>query len=245
MNLKKILQAPMRRRQTLKYENRIVSQTVAYHDWILKKEQQEREGSVLLGQDLSMEYIAYSGCGEKFSLKEVEADIAVFYGDGGKPEKEEMALLADYFARHPKALLVYADEDEIDSASGEPRRRNPWLKPDWSPDTLISYFYFGNLFAVRTKSLQDIPWLGSGDFRSNLYDFCLKAVEKAGEACHFDSVLFHNTSPIRPFGMEEKYEELKSAAYIRRGWPLKAEGMVSIVIPSRTIRVSCPHVSIP
>ena len=233
MNLKKILQAPMRRRQTLKYENRIVSQTVAYHDWILKKEQQEREGSVLLGQDLSMEYIAYSGCGEKFSLKEVEADIAVFYGDGGKPEKEEMALLADYFARHPKALLVYADEDEIDSASGEPRRRNPWLKPDWSPDTLISYFYFGNLFAVRTKSLQDIPWLGSGDFRSNLYDFCLKAVEKAGEACHFDSVLFHNTSPIRPFGMEEKYEELKSAAYIRRGWPLKAEGMVSIVIPSK------------
>ena len=59
MNLKKILQAPMRRRQTLKYENRIVSQTVAYHDWILKKEQQEREGSVLLGQELSMEYIAY------------------------------------------------------------------------------------------------------------------------------------------------------------------------------------------
>lgn len=33
--------------------------------------------------------------------------------------------------------------------------------------------------------------------------------------------------------MEEKYEELKSAAYIRRGWPLKAEGMVSIVIPSK------------
>ena len=61
-----------------------------------------------------MEYIAYSGCGEKFSLKEVEADIAVFYGDGGKPEKEEMALLADYFSRHPKALLVYADEDEIE-----------------------------------------------------------------------------------------------------------------------------------
>lgn len=49
-----------------------------------------------------MEYIAYSGCGEKFSLKEVEADIAVFYGDGGKPEKEEMALLADYFPDIPR-----------------------------------------------------------------------------------------------------------------------------------------------
>ena len=38
MNLKKTLQEPMRRRQTRKYEERISSQTVAYHDWILKKE---------------------------------------------------------------------------------------------------------------------------------------------------------------------------------------------------------------
>ena len=37
MNLKKTLQAPMRRRQVRKYEERINSQTVAYHDWIIKK----------------------------------------------------------------------------------------------------------------------------------------------------------------------------------------------------------------
>ena len=49
MNLKKTLQEPMRRRQTRKYEERISSQTVAYHDWILKKEKAEREGSALLG----------------------------------------------------------------------------------------------------------------------------------------------------------------------------------------------------
>ena len=34
-------------------------------------------------------------------------------------------------------------------------------KPDWSPDTLISYFYFGNIFAVRTEACQEIPWLGA------------------------------------------------------------------------------------
>lgn len=88
MNLKKTLQAPMRRRQVRKYEERINSQTVAYHDWIIKKEKQEREanfpeetspeGRTLQGQALSMEYIAYSGCGEHFSLKDVEADLAVF-----------------------------------------------------------------------------------------------------------------------------------------------------------------------
>ena len=233
MNLKKTLQEPMRRRQTRKYEERISSQTVAYHDWILKKEKAEREGSALLGQELTIEYIAYSGCGEAFSLKDADADLTVFYGDGGKPEKEEMGLLADYFARHPQVLIAYGDEDEVDTSSGEPRRKNPWLKPDWSPDTLISYFYFGNIFAVRTEACREIPWLGSRDFRKNLYDFCLKAVEIKGEAGHIDSVLFHNTCPICPFGMEEKYEDIKKEAYIRRGWPLKPEGMVSIVIPSK------------
>ncbi len=244
MNLKKTLQEPMRRRQTRKYEERISSQTVAYHDWILKKEKAEREGSALLGQELSIEYIAYSGCGEAFSLKDADADLTVFYGDGGKPEKEEMGLLADYFARHPQVLIAYGDEDEVDASSGEPRRKNPWLKPDWSPDTLISYFYFGNIFAVRTEVCREIPWLGNRDFRKNLYDFCLKAVEIKGEAGHIDSVLFHNTCPICPFGMEEKYEDIKKEAYIRRGWPLKPEGMVSIVIPSKDnpgVLSTCVH----
>ena len=119
MNLKKTLQAPMRRRQVRKYEERINSQTVAYHDWIIKKEKQEREanfpeetspeGRTLQGQALSMEYIAYSGCGEHFSLKDVEADLAVFYGDGGKPDKEEMERMADYFARRPQVLIAYSD----------------------------------------------------------------------------------------------------------------------------------------
>ena len=33
--------------------------------------------------------------------------------------------------------------------------------------------------------------------------------------------------------MEAEYEDLKKQAYIRRNWPLKPEGMVSIVIPSK------------
>ena len=66
----------------------------------------------------------------------------MFYGDGGKPEEGRNGPSSDYFARHPKALLVYADEDEIDSASGEPRRRNPWLKPDWSPGYADFLFLF-------------------------------------------------------------------------------------------------------
>ena len=79
------------------------------------------------------------------------ADILVFHADCGKPEEEALRLFADFFARNPEAVLAYGDEDEVLPENGG-RRTNPWLKPDWSPDTLISYFYFGNIFAVRAAA---------------------------------------------------------------------------------------------
>ena len=52
MNIKKMLQAPLRSRQTARYEARIKEQTVRYHDWILRKEEKERSGRVLEGTGL-------------------------------------------------------------------------------------------------------------------------------------------------------------------------------------------------
>ena len=52
-----------------------------------------------------------------------------------------------YFLSHPDALIVYGDEDVASLSDG--RRRSPWFKPDWSPDTFHSWFYFGSLVAVR------------------------------------------------------------------------------------------------
>ena len=93
-----------------------------------------------------------------------------------------------FFARFPDTVIAYGDEDEMDEKGV---RQNPWLKPDWSPDTLISYFYFGGFFAVKKEAVSGLTWLGDVDFHRNLYDFVLKAAELTGEAGHIDSVLFH------------------------------------------------------
>ena len=286
MNIKKSLQAPLRRRQTARYEARIGEQTVRYHDWIVKKEEKERrirqaerekaetgqaEG---FGDSLTVTRIPYSACGADFPRAEgYDADILVFHGDAGEPEEEGLTLIREFFAAHPGMVLAYADEDERLPENGG-RRTNPWLKPDWSVDTLISYFYFGNLFAVRKSAAQGIEWLGSGDWRKNLYDFCLKLTDGAckSNACgiswsrdagqalsgaggldgqggfpavgHLDCILFHGSAPIEPFGMEEEYDELRRQTYIRRGWPLKAEGKVSIIILSKDnprVLSTCVH----
>lgn len=52
----------------------------------------------------------------------------------------------------PEVILVYGDEDQIDGQSGV--RKNPWLKPDWSPDRFLSGFYPGSMVAVRTSALK-------------------------------------------------------------------------------------------
>ena len=154
MNIKKMLQAPLRSRQTARYEARIKEQTVRYHDWILRKEEKERSGRVLEGTGLFVKCVPYGACRASFQVQEAgrDADILVFHADCGKPEEEALRLFADFFARNPEAVLAYGDEDEVLPENGG-RRTNPWLKPDWSPDTLISYFYMGNIFAVRAFHL--------------------------------------------------------------------------------------------
>ena len=41
-------------------------------------------------------------------------------------------------------VLVYGEEDVLT----EQGREKPWFKPDWSPDTFLSYFYMGSLVAL-------------------------------------------------------------------------------------------------
>lgn len=47
--------------------------------------------------------------------------------------------------------LVYGDEDVIKDG----KRQNPWFKPDWSPDTFLSCFYFGAFVAVPTIKMSE------------------------------------------------------------------------------------------
>lgn len=78
-----------------------------------------------------------------------------------------------YFREHPKTQVVYFHTDEIDH---DGRRSNPCFLPEWSPDTLVSFFYFGECFAVRAgafqKAMQELE---------EMYLMPFTAEEKTGE----------------------------------------------------------------
>lgn len=230
VQVKKILQRSLLAKAKRNYDERIKEQTISYDSWIREKEKQELENFRFSEKELSVTAVPLSACGENFSLESYDADLIVFHGEGGEMEPMACKRAADYFVKNPETVIAYADEDEVDEKG---IRQNPWLKPDWSPDTLISYFYFNHFFVIRRKECLGIPWKKEEDWRRNVYDFVLRAVEIMGKAGHIDSVLFHNRKEIEPFGQQKEFDDLKKEAYIRRGWPLQDDGLVSVIIPSK------------
>lgn len=78
------------------------------------------------------------------------------------------------------------------------RRLMPDFKPDWSPDTLDSFFYFGNIALIRTDTAIRADWYGSKNGYANVYDLFLQVSDRIGEhydepaVVHIPQVLAHN-----------------------------------------------------
>jgi GT2 family glycosyltransferase len=96
--------------------------------------------------------------------------------------------VVDALNRNPGAAFVYSDEDKIDAAGD---RYEPFFKPDWSPDLLLSENYICH-FLVARRDL--VEW--TGGFRSEYdgaqdYDLVLRLAECEGGAIHVPKVLYH------------------------------------------------------
>lgn len=164
-------------------------------------------------------------------------NFIIFTGKGGQLAQNAGVEFGKYFCEHPKVVLAYADEDEID-VSGT--RKNPWFKPDWSPETLESYFYFGNVVAIRIDILKEMLTAAEqieislaksiAEGYSLFWGFVLELVrwncrpeEKIG---HIDQILFHKVLEIT--SEQNIMERVVHTKATQRDIP-----GVSIIIPSK------------
>ena len=87
------------------------------------------------------------------------------------------------------AEFIYTDEDKI--LEEKENRCEPHFKPDYSPDTLMSYNYICH-FSIFKRSLMD----RLGGFRKEFdgsqdYDIIFRAVEQANKIVHIPKILYH------------------------------------------------------
>jgi len=84
--------------------------------------------------------------------------------------------------------VLYTDEDEID-ASGN--HLNPYLKPEFNLDALLSFNYIKNLCVIR-KSLGDkVKWFRSGFDGAHTYDLLLRLLSFNPQIERIPQVLYH------------------------------------------------------
>lgn len=223
------------------YERALRCQTDPYLLWI--KENEQASGTETREEQRTQFDIVYmEDCGAGFSLSGFDKDFILFVSEDGRIAADVYREIPQYFEQHKDVNIVYADEDtwmletqkEVDKdlVNDESAHRIfPWTKPMWSPDTLISFLYFGNIFAIRREAYLDIKWLGDSDYRKNIYDFVLKATEHGRRPGHIEKILFHSYEKgssreeieerlmhrTDMIGVGAEYDFIRERAFARRG----------------------------
>ena len=97
--------------------------------------------------------------------------------------------MAKKVRENPETDAVYTDEDKV-SMDGK-QHYDPYFKPDFAPELLLSSNYICHFFAVRKSVVEQ-----AGPFRKEFdgsqdYDFILRCTEKAREVAHIGQILYH------------------------------------------------------
>lgn len=181
-------------------------------------------------------------------LKKTDADVILLQSAEGKMSEFALPMFYRAFMENENIILIYGDED----VDREGRRVSPWLKPDWSPDTFLSSYYFGSLVAVRREKLlkaaEDGTFSGAEIERTPaiyaLLEKMLKdndafTARKRADECivfHIPEILFHAD--------KEGYQTVRRWRLPEHKNLEKENELVSVIIPSKDnpdVLFTCIH----
>jgi GT2 family glycosyltransferase len=144
--------------------------------------------------------------------------------------------------------LLYTDEDVLDG----PIHRDPFYKPDWSPERLRNQHYTGRLAAYRRTVLEDVGGVRPEADIAFEFDVALRVGEQARHVVHLPDAVYHRATPApagSEFGhdavrmIEEALQRTGAHFAVEPGDPhpklvpaLRENPTVSIVIPTAGVR---------
>lgn len=246
----------------MRYPEELFAQRTPYLQWLRA---QGKNDCNQCGKHIQR--LPFSSCMDSAEAVEHMRDgIIIFVKDGGSESEDAAAFFSGVFEENPDAVLAYADEDyragllELygigedefpDSVTSPYRlartgdfRGAPWFKPDFSPDTLASFFYIGSIFAVRRDAVLGVmEKYGRGiSIYEMVYRIFTRALsESAGGmrqnmVVHIPKVLYTNDSlgESARIDCSVRIRELY-ASYGVAGGKIsdKTADKISIVIPSK------------
>lgn len=161
---------------------------------------------------------------------------------------EVVKLLND----NPELDFIYSDEDKITTKG---RRRDPFFKPDWSPDMFLSQNYLCHLSVIRKALVDKVGGFREGYDGSQDYDLFLRVTELVDEKriAHIPKILYHwrivlgsaaEKVSAKPYAFVAAKKALKDAL-ARRG--IEGEILDGLFLSSFRVRykiIGSPKISI-
>jgi len=97
-------------------------------------------------------------------------------------------LVAGELNKNGSLDFIYSDEDKLDENGNH---CDPYFKPDWNPDLLLSANYICHLAVIRKKIMEKLGGMRGGFEGSQDYDLFLRLAERTGRIAHIPHVLYH------------------------------------------------------
>lgn len=122
------------------------------------------------------------------ALKPATGEFVGFLDHDDELTCDALFEIASVMQEHPEADIIYTDEDKLDTQG---RRVQPYFKPDWSPEYMLSIMYVCHFSVYRRSLMEEI-----GGFRGEVkagpdYDVFLRASERARQVLHVPKILYH------------------------------------------------------
>ena len=151
---------------------------------------------------------------------------------------------------------LYSDEDKLDA---DGNFVDPFFKPDWSPDTMMSTMFTCHVSCVRRSLALELGGLRSEYDGSQDWDFVLRVSERARRIAHIAKVLYHwritpdscaSNLQAKPYAIDAGKRAREDAlrrrgqsgelvpvrelpGYYRTRYRMQGQPLISILIPSK------------
>jgi GT2 family glycosyltransferase len=96
--------------------------------------------------------------------------------------------VANCIREFPETDFVYSDSDKLDERG---YRCEPFLKPDWSPELLLSANYLCHLSVFRTILLEKTGYFNAALDGAQDWDLFLRVTEHTNRIRHIPQILYH------------------------------------------------------
>ena len=171
------------------------------------------------------------------SSESIKSDYVGFIDTSDILENNALEVAVQHMQSGSKPDILYSDHSLFD---------DPVLKPNWSPELLLSYNYIQGFLLISRGLMEQ-----SGDY-SCIYDLLLKATEKTDLITHIPQILYHKhkesvNKKIEIEALEQalkrrslthsvkipKSAEKYNKSFYKIDFNLSSEPSVTIIIPTK------------